>query len=213
MNRYDELMSRFVGIAFIAGPTLMILAAIARQLEWGKHEDGAESAGEGVLLAYAVIFFVPIFITLGRMLGERSAWFGFIMTITGVWSSMAGVAASMIRIFEGMLLDAGGTIENDVWEITVESAAGLPLGIAGIFFPLTLLLLGIGLFSLDKISQLSAILLSVGGVLFALAQAGGVALELTWPLTGIALLIALAPIGLQRLQGTIPSSSPILNPT
>lgn len=198
MSRYDSLQNRMVGIAFILGPLLMLAAALSVTFEIGVNDGGQESAVDGVLLAYSMVCFVAINLTLSRVIGERSPRFGIFMAVLSLLGAL-GIAAGVVRIFEGVLLDSGGTLDADIWE-AVTASEFMFLALAGAIFPFAMIIFGIALLRASQISTLSAILISVGGVFFVMAQAATFIIEVTYPLAALSWLIALAPIGLNLLQ-------------
>lgn len=199
MSSYDRLATRVTGLAIILGPLLLIVAALAFAFEIGINDGGNESYVEGNFLSYAILCFAPIFMVLGKILGDHSPRLAIFCVVIGTLSVMGGITAGVARIFEGILLDSGGVLDKDI-NTTTNVAEIMPIAITAIFFPLTHILFGIGLLRSKGVSTLSAGLLIFGGVAFLLAQAAYVATEVTYPLAGIAWLIALVPLGIEHLQ-------------
>jgi hypothetical protein len=199
MNQYEKWLTRVTGFAFVLGPLLFIVASVVWLLEIGVHEQGEESATEGIIMAYAIICFVPIFLALSNIVGPHAPRLAIFCAVGGTVSVMAGVTAGLARVFEGVILEQGGTLDEDIWAI-VSGPELVWISILGLVFPLVVILLGIGLWRSGEVPKLSAGLFAAGGVLFFLAQAGEVAMEVTYPLMGICWLVALAPLGWQRMQ-------------
>lgn len=199
MSRYDFWLGRLTGLAFLLGPLLFLAGAAVRQLALGINEGGEESAVEGVLMAYAVLCFIPIYLVLARWLGEKYPNLGIVCTVTGLFGAMGGFNAAATRIWEGILLDNGGALNPDIWEAAVVPEF-MPVAIGGLFFPLTSILLGFGFLRGNKVSPLTAGMLILAGIAFLVAQAAEIALEITYPLAGLFWLIALTPLGIQFLQ-------------
>lgn len=199
MTTYDRYKQRITGLAFILAPLLMIGAAIGVVLEIGINEGGNESQMDALLVGYSIIFFIPVFLTLADILGKQAPKLALFCAITGILGVAGGLGAAFTRFFEAIILESGGTIEETVFDIEFP-AAMMPLAIGALFFPITLIILGFALLRSDGVSTLSAGFLIIGGVLFIMAQAAEIALEVTYPLAGVAWLIALAPIGWQYLS-------------
>ncbi|MGF1504103.1 MAG: hypothetical protein ACFB51_03040 [Anaerolineae bacterium] len=197
--KYDVYKLRLKGLAFILAPILMIGAAMGVVFEIGINEGGNESQMDALLIGYAIILFIPIFLGLSDILGKGSPRLALLCAITGILGVAGGLGAAYTRFFEWMLLDSGGTLEGTIYEIDMPTAM-FPLAIGALFFPLTPIILGFASLRNDDVSTLSAIFLILGGVFFIMGQAADIALKVTYPLAGIAWLIALAPIGWQYLS-------------
>lgn len=199
MSIYNVYKQRATGLAFILAPLLMFGAAMGATFQIGINPGGSESQMDALLLGYAVILFVPVYFGLAGMLGKRFPLLALFCAVIGIVGILGGVGAVYMRFFEWILLDNGATLSGSIWDVTFPSTM-IPMLFGALLFPLTPIILGVGLLRSDDVSIISAISLIAGGIFFFLGQAAGIASEVTYPLAGISWLVALAPLGLQMLQ-------------
>ncbi|MCL4262282.1 MAG: hypothetical protein KJ069_03675 [Anaerolineae bacterium] len=106
MSRFDQYQQRLLGLAFIVGPLLLITAALTFLSGIGLSSHGVSSWVEGVLMALAFLLFVPIYLHLARVLGQRAPRLGLICTVTGLGIGLSMVPAS-IRLTQAGLDQIG----------------------------------------------------------------------------------------------------------
>ncbi|MCA9874652.1 MAG: hypothetical protein KC441_13375 [Anaerolineales bacterium] len=205
MNRYQNLYQKFLGIAFIVGPLLFVLAALVFTLitmQLGFELEAQEQLYiEGIIMSYAVILFIPIYLELARLLGQRYPRYGLICAVLGLFGMATAVLAATARIWQLTFLRAG--VNESVWDLIETTPEMMPIALLAPFGPLTTLLLGIGLLRVPTFPRWSALLLIVGGISFVLAQAAGIAIAFFYPLATIAWFVALAPLGWRIWAGRV----------
>lgn len=202
MDRYQRTTRKLLGLAFIIGPVLYALGALTVTFGIGVPDAPFDwmSTPEAVIGLYGIILFIPIYLELARVVAQKQFVFGIILTVTGLLGASIGVMAMGYRVIISDLLAAGfdaTLIEPIFWN---DGAVSLATTLPGILFPLTSLLLGIGLLKAEGVSTLSAILMMVAAMFFLLAQAGEVAVSVTYPIAAISWSVALVPLGFSYLR-------------
>jgi hypothetical protein len=206
MSRYQQLQRRLLGVAFVLGPALITAAAGAFILGVKVTPDGVGSVTEGLIGFYGMILFIPVYLELARLLGQRSPYFGIVCAVTGLLGASAGVVAYFDRIQRGILVAAGldAALYQTVRATVIPEMPAT--GLNALLFPLTSILLGIGFLRTHSITRWPAIALILAGACFVGAQATETRFGLTvlYPLAGLLWLGALAPIGWRYLTGEAP---------
>ena len=203
MNRYQNLYQKFLGIAFIVGPLIFLLAA----LEFVRitAQLGFELAAqeqlyrEGILMSYAVILFIPIYLELARLLGQDFPRYAIVCAVLGLFGMAVAIVAATARIWQLTFINAG--VNESVWDLLAGTPQIMAVALLGPLGPLTSLLLGICLLRVPTFSRWQAALLIVAGIAFVMAQAGGVAINFLYPLATVAWFVALTPMGWRILMG------------
>lgn len=193
MSRYQQLIHRAVGTAFILGPMLFVLAA-GEKLRVGLER---ESFMEGVLIGYGSILFVVIYLKLAGRLGEEMPHLGFVCALSGLAGMTAAVMPASARIWQLVFLRHG--VNESIWALIHATPEFLPLGMLAPLGPLTSILLGIGFWQTRALPRWIAALLILAGIAFVLAQAFRIGLLYLYPFATVAWLLALAPTGWRHL--------------
>lgn len=203
MNRYQDLYQKFLGMAFIVAPLLLFLGAVTFLLGVGLTSYGVGSWVEGALMACAFLIFVPVYLSLSRMLGERAPSLGIVCAIIGLGIGF-GILPATARITQAAL-DAGGF---DVPVFSLQHGGSLPIliwfGLAMLVVPI---LLGIGFLRFGGIPRWTAVLLICAPILLMIGQNGDETIawwqvNVLYPLATVFWFLALAPIGLRLLRGS-----------
>lgn len=207
MNTYERYAHRAQGVAFIGGPLMMLAAAALWIFGIGANPPPFEwsSSWEGAIGVYSIVCFVVIFLELARLLGQHSPRFGIVCAVTGLLGSAGGAGAYFMRIFVDEFAQAGASTQmmETVWNTTTPQE--LSAGWIALFFPVTAVLVGIGLLRARTVSAWTAALLIAGGVSFLLAQAAEIQMEIFYPLAAFLWLAALSPLGWRYLTGNVTS--------
>jgi hypothetical protein len=193
---------RLLGIAYIAGPVLLVLSAGSFVLGIGLIPPGVTSWVEGIFGAYALALFVPVYLDLGRRLAEHLRVLGGVALVTGLFGATAGFGHEFARLIEFAARNHGagdavwGSLyANPGWEF-------LTVALLGPLFPLTSIILGIGFLRTRDLPLSSSLCLIGAGVGFPLAQVIGAdwALSITYPGSALCWTAALLPVGRRLLS-------------
>lgn len=197
-------------IAFIAGPFLLLLAALTFILGIGLNPEGNSSYVEGILGAYGLLLFVPIYLSLAAMLSRTHRTLGTVTTITGLAGSVCGFSHELFRVIEFALRQHGAG--DAVWQSFYASpnAEYLIVALLGPLFPLTSILLGVGFWRAKTFPAWVSVALVLAGVGFPLAMITewGWALQLTYPLASVLWFAALTYIGVRYVGRSGESAVP-----
>ena len=199
MNTYETMQRKAMGLALILGPLLMVLGSAAYVLGIGLTPFGTDSWVEGIFYAFGFMLMIPISFELARLLGQRAPVLGIICAVTALGWGMSIVAATAKGI-QMDLINVG--LNESVWNVLGSTPATAPVFLGSMIGILSAFLLGIGFLWKGGVSRSTALLFTLGTILFFVGIAGGA--EIAWwqtnvaaPLAALCWLVALAPIGLR----------------
>ena len=201
MSRFERLQHKLLGIAFIVGPLLLVMGAAAFVLGIGVSSHGVSSWVEGVFMTLAMLIFVPLYLHLAALMGERAPVFGLICTITGLGIGL-GMAPSSARITQAGLDKIG----VDVGLFSLQPPGQMILVVWMGLGLLTTILLGIGFLIKGGLPRWTAVLLILAPIVFIVGQGGDESIawwqvNIMYPVGCVLYLAALAPIGWRMLAG------------
>jgi hypothetical protein len=199
MSRFDQYQHKLLGLAFIVGPLLLVSAALTFRLGIGLSSHGVSSWVEGVLMTLAMLIFVPIYLHLARVLGQRAPRLGLVCTITGLGIGL-GIVPASVRIMQAGLDQLG----VDVAVFSLQSPGQMVLVLWMGFGMLTTILLGIGFLVYGGLPRWTAVLLILAPIVFVMGQGGDESIaawqiNIMYPLSCLLYLAAFAPIGWRYL--------------
>lgn len=197
-------LCRLLRGAYVAGPALMLAGALAFVAGIGINPRRDTSWVEGILCAYGIALFVPIYLDLSARLMHSAPRLGRVTLFTGLFGATAGFGHEMARPFEFALRTHG--MSEGTWNafLAAPGPEFLSVALLGPLFPLTSILLGVGFWRARTFPRWIPAALTGAGIGFPLAQALGLdwALAITYPgacvlwfaaFTGVALRDAHAP--------------------
>lgn len=198
-------------IAFIAGPFLLVLSALSFSLGIGLIPPGITSYVEGIFGSFALLLFVPVYLSLAGRLSLYNRTLGTIATITGLMGSVTGFSHELFRVIEFSLRTHGAG--DAVWESFYASPNPeyLIVALMGPLFPLTSILLGTGFLKYKVFPAWIATALIAAGIGFPLAQVleWEWGLKVTYPLACLFWFASLAYTGMKYIGRTEYSMAPI----
>jgi hypothetical protein len=203
MSRYEQLAYKATGAAFILGPLLLTIAAAVYLLGIERSPDGTSSWVEGIFMALAWPFFVPIYLDLARRLGERAPCSAIFCAITGLCIAFA-LGPAIARLLQVDIIRAG--LNESIWKVGMQHAGWIPLTIGMALGLFTSTFLGIGFLWKGGLPRWAAALLAAAPLLLVIGQGGDDTIawwqvNIFYPLACIAWLAALAPLGWRMLTG------------
>lgn len=200
--------------AFIAGPFLLVLSALSFSLGIGLIPPGITSYVEGIFGSYALLLFVPVYLSLAARLSMTNRALGTITTVTGLMGSVTGFSLELFRVIEFSLRHHGAG--DAVWQSFYASPNPefLMIALMGPLFPITSLLLGIGFWRAKIFPKWVSAALMAAGIGFPLAQALELewALKVTYPLACVLWFAALSFIGVKYVGRSNDSSVQVSRP-
>lgn len=199
MSRFDQMQHKLLGLAFIVGPLLLVSAALSFRLGIGLTSYGVSSWVEGVLMTLAMLIFVPIYLHLARVMGQRAPRLGLVCTVTGLGIGLGMVPAS-VRITQAGLDQLG----VDVAVFSLQPPGQMVLVLWMGLGLLTTILLGIGFLVYGGLPRWTAVLLILAPIVFVMGQGGDESIaawqiNIMYPLACILYFAAFAPIGWRYL--------------
>lgn len=209
MSHYQQLEQKLLGVACILAPLLLVIGAATFLLGIGVTPYGVSSWVEGIFLAFGFLLFVPVYLGLARLLGERAPRFGLICTILCVGIGF-GVIPASDRITQAALDEAG----HDIAVFSIFHVGVIPIVLYMFFGMLTSILLGIGFLRYGGVAKWSAILLILAPIVFVLGQGDDESIaawqvKVMYPLATVIWFAALAPIGWRLLNNQTDGNSEI----
>ena len=157
-------------LAFIAGPLLMTIASLVFASGTGVSPNNKSGYPEGIIGCYGIVLFIPIYWELSKTLAKSNKTLAAITYITGLLGPATGFTHMYGRIFEYELRLHGVT--DQIWQSFYQNPGTELLSVAllGLFFPLTSILLGVGLLRAKKIDSWMSFGMIVAGIFFPAAM-------------------------------------------
>ncbi|HEX5707317.1 MAG TPA: hypothetical protein VFX96_08475 [Pyrinomonadaceae bacterium] len=193
----NGLRKQIAGISLIAAPLLMLACDIANRAGLGAHFV--------TLMKLSFVFFVGSILALVHLLRERTDGLGLVGGGMALIGCLSGSAIVTMYLWEWSFTTAGVDAATTQ---TVENAlrtTGVPMMVVmyplpGLFFPLGLLILSVGLLRARVVPAWAAALLALGAILFPVGR-----IPRIWAASmasDVALLVSLGAIGLRVLRWT-----------
>ena len=201
MSRYQQLQQKLLGFACILAPLLLVIGAATFVLGIGVTSYGVASWVEGIFLAFGFLLFVPVYLGLAGILGERVPRFGLLCAVLCVGIGF-GVVPANDRIMQAALDGAG----YDIPIFSLIHAGMVPIVLYMFLGLLSSILLGIAFLRYGGISRWNAVLLILAPIVFVLGQGSDETIAVwqvygMYPLATVIWFAALAPIGWKKLTG------------
>jgi hypothetical protein len=205
MSQYDRIYTKLAGALLIAGPALIVCAALLAAAGFGTTTGRwYDNRLEGILLALGFMLQLVGLLELCRRIGASRPVLGIVATLTSVIGSMGAIFPSAVRILGAVELELGITVEqlDAVHGPNSDGTDPLLIVLPFIlcFFLNYLLILPLGLWRSKTGPRFSPFLLIAGVFLFILGQ-GSFVVNMPAYIAGVtAWLLALAPLGLEMLR-------------
>ena len=190
---FEERIKWLIGVAMIGGPLLLVVYSLFYMTD--------EMVPAGVLGFYGGVLLLPSFLWLACLVGKRYSRFGVVCAILGLLGGAILIMGTVERATREML-EREGVSETALDAVYVDVPWQLALVfINGLFFPLSWVLVGIGLYRGRIVERWQAVLLIAGGLSFVIGQGAGVATDGAQVGAMVVLLLGLAPMGWRLVTG------------
>lgn len=205
MNRYERLYSQFSGVALIVAPLVIIGAAVIKATgiasATGRWYD---SWLEAIVLYLGMSLLIVALLALSRIVGQERPVVGIVTALFGLLGTAASLFPTAVRFVGANALEAGITMNqlDTLFGGTDMPPPAQSHAIAPfiMLFFVNFLLLAYGLWRTKEIPRTTPILLVAGAVLFVAAQSPFEVILSAYIGSGVAWLLALAPVGVRLLR-------------
>lgn len=205
MNRYDHFYSKLAGITLIAGPLLLVIAAMMAAAGIGTTTGRwYENFLEGALMITGFSLLIIGLQALSRRIGLSMPRLGIVTALIGVFGIAGALMPSFTRVEGSLMVARGITVEqlDRVHNSETLSSAELFILPFIICFFLTFLLVAYGLWRIKTTPRWAPLMLAIGSVLFPMAQAQAEPNMVLYVAATTAWLLGFAPVGVDMLRQT-----------
>jgi len=194
----DRLLDKVGGVCLIAAP---LLSAISSPLRFNE----ATLFAAGLTQMYSCVLFIPALFGLARLLHRTAPRLAVTGGLVGILGSVGGVNFATLLLYEWAARTAGAD-EATVGAITqtVQSRLWPALSLPTIMFPISFLILSIGIIRTGVMPRWVGALLCVAAIIFPLGRIPDI--QALFHLSDLLLFIPLAWIGLRYLTGPTPQN-------
>lgn len=205
MNRFDSYYYHLAGFALIVGPLLLVTAAGAAARGLGTTTGRwYENLLEGALMIIGFSLLLIGLQALSRLIGQTQPRLGITVAMLSVFGIIGAIMPSFTRIEGSIMLTRGITVDqldrvHNAETMTQAEYFILPFILS---FFLTFLLVAFGLWRAKARPRFAPVILSIGAILFPLAQAQTVPNMALYITATAAWLLGFAPLGLTMLRDT-----------
>jgi hypothetical protein len=191
VNKYQQLIQKFLGLAFIVGPLLWFIGSLFMPL-------GNLGVG-GMIAPFGVALLIPVFMELGRKIGQAEPRYGFICTVLALLAT-AGSTAGMFGWATGEALTNDlGLTPDETWLYSSNDPYIFPFGLMAALFPIMTFLIAIGLWRNRLVPRWTSVLFMVASISFLIFVVGGYMEETMFPVPVFIYLVTLVPLGWRAL--------------
>ena len=195
MNGYQERWQKFLGFAFIVGPLLYLIGSLFMPL--GNLGIG------GMIAPFGVALLIPVFMEMGRWIGQAQPRFGFVCTVLALLTT-AGNTAAMFAWATGEALTNDLALTSDeVWLYSSNDPYIFAFSLMAVLFPIMTILMAVGLWRNGIGPRWIPALFVLGGIGFLVFVVGGYMEQTMFPVPVFIWLVALAPMGWRILTGGV----------
>ncbi len=196
MNRYQQLMQKFLGFAFIIGPLLYFIGTLFMPL--GNLGIG------GMIAPFGVALMIPVFMEMGRWIGQVQPRYGFVCTVLALLTTAGNTAAMFSWAVGESLTNDLGLTADERWLYSSNDPYIFPFFMTAVLFPIMSILMAIGLWRNQLVPRRVPALFVVASITFLIFVLGGYLEETMYPVPVFIWLAALAPLGWRILAGGMP---------
>jgi hypothetical protein len=203
MNRYDHLYNKLAGITLIAGPLLLVIAAIVAAAGLGTTTGRwYENFPEGALMIVGFSLLIIGLQALSGRIGLSMPRLGIVIALMSVFGIAGAIMPSFTRVEGSIMVARGITAEqldlvHNAETMTPAEFFILPFIIC---FFLSFLLIAYGLWRVKASPRWAPLVLAAGSILFPMAQAQAEPNMVLYIAATTAWLLGFAPVGMGMLR-------------
>jgi len=187
MNTYQQQWQKFLGFSFIVGPILYFIGTLFMPL--GNLGIG------GMIAPYGVALLIPVFMEMGRWIGQAQPRYGFVCTVLALLTT-AGNTAAMFAWATGEALTNDLALPSDeVWQFSSNDPYIFAFSMMAVLFPLMTILMAVGLWRNHIGPRWIPALFVIAAISFFVFVVSGYMEETMYPLPIFIWLVALVPLG------------------
>lgn len=205
MTHYHDHYQKFLGFAFIMGPLLWFVGSLFMPL-------GNLGVG-GMIAPFGVALLIPVFMELGRWIGQEQPRFGFVCAVLALLTTAGNTAAMFGWATGEALTNDLGLTSDETWLYSSNDPYIFPFGLMAALFPIMTLLIAIGLWRNRLAPRWIPALIGVASISFLVFVVGGYMEETLFPVPVLMWLVALAPLGWRYLSGKAAGPSTVAGTT
>lgn len=198
-DTWSRFYDRLIPVLAVAGPALALVGAlfVTLQVQMLPGDLDWISEPESLLFYLGAIAFPATWIVIGRAIARQAARTGIVVTAVGVLGAFTGVNAASWRHMSIDLVDHGvdPNLVNEVWENPTLYSALAMLVTWPAFF-LVPFVAGVAILATKVAPAWTAIALFCFGPTLMAAQGFYAAIEVTYPLAWVFMLVAV--VGVMR---------------
>lgn len=187
MNKYQQLMQRFLGFAFIAGPLLWFIGTLFMPL--GNLGIG------GMIAPYGVALLIPVFMEMGRWIGQAQPRYGFVCTILALLTTAGNTAAMFSWATTEAVTNDLALTGDEVWQFSSNDPYIFAFSTMAVLFPLMTILMAVGLWRNHIGPRWVPAMFMIAAISFFVFVVGGYMEETMYPVPVFIWLVALVPLG------------------
>jgi len=193
VNEYQTLYRKFLGFAFIAGPLLWFTGSLFMPL--GNLGIG------GMIAPFGVALLIPVFMEMGRWIGQTQPRYGLICTVLALLTTAANTAAMFAWATGEALTNDLGLTSDQTWVYSSNDPYIFPFGLMATLFPIMVIFIAVGLWRNRLVSRWIPTLFAIASIGFLVFVVGGYMEETMFPVPVFIWLVTLAPLGWRILTG------------
>jgi hypothetical protein len=193
MNTYQDRWQKFLGLTFIVGPLLYFIGSLFMPL--GNIGIG------GMIAPFGVALLIPVFMELGRWIGQVQPRYGFVCTVLALLTTAGNTAAMFAWAISEALTNDLALTDDQIWEYSSNDPYMFPFFLMATLFPIMSLLIAVGLWRNRLVSRWIPALFVIASISFLIFVVGGYMEETLFPVPVFIWLVALAPLGWRILRG------------
>ena len=201
MNTYQQQWQKFLGFSFIVGPILYFIGSLFMPL--GNLGIG------GMIAPYGVALLIPVFMEIGRWIGQVQPRYGFVCTVLALLTTAGNTAAMFSWATTEAVTNDLALTGDEVWLYSSNDPYIFAFSMTAVLFPLMTILMAIGLWRNRLGPRWIPALFVIAAISFFVFVIGGFMEETMYPVPVFIWLVALVPLGWRILTSGLGNTAPV----